>query len=101
MIAELRHRLSVSAIEPGIELAVLPVFRSSTAPPASSGHSMSASARRMSRGPKNGPYTGEVTAAMLAELGCATPIGHADRRRLLGDSDEAVHERQRRPHAMG
>jgi triosephosphate isomerase len=38
-----------------------------------------------------GPYTGEVSAAELAELGCtAVEIGHAERRRLFGETDAVV-----------
>jgi len=38
-----------------------------------------------------GPFTGEVTAAELAEAGVRyVEIGHAERRRLYGDTDEVV-----------
>ncbi|GGM37341.1 triose-phosphate isomerase [Dactylosporangium sucinum] len=38
-----------------------------------------------------GPYTGEVSAAELAEAGVAVvEIGHAERRRLYGETDETV-----------
>ncbi|MCR2813785.1 triose-phosphate isomerase [Microbacterium sp. zg.Y1090] len=38
-----------------------------------------------------GPYTGEVSGAVLAELGCRyVEVGHAERRRLFGDTDEVV-----------
>ncbi|MBW9094335.1 triosephosphate isomerase [Microbacterium jejuense] len=38
-----------------------------------------------------GAYTGEVTAAELAELGVAVAeIGHAERRRLFGETDEVT-----------
>jgi triosephosphate isomerase len=38
-----------------------------------------------------GAYTGEVTAAELAEVGVAVAeIGHAERRRLFGETDEVV-----------
>jgi len=38
-----------------------------------------------------GPYTGEVSPASLAELGCGyVEIGHAERRRLFGESDDDV-----------
>ena len=38
-----------------------------------------------------GPYTGEVTAAELAEIGVAlAEIGHTERRRLLGDTEQVV-----------
>lgn len=38
-----------------------------------------------------GPYTGEVSAAVLAEIGCRyAEVGHAERRRLFGDTDAVV-----------
>lgn len=38
-----------------------------------------------------GPYTGEVTADLLAELGMSlVEVGHAERRRLFGETDEVV-----------
>lgn len=38
-----------------------------------------------------GPHTGEVTAAELAEVGCAlVAVGHAERRRDHGETDEVV-----------
>ena len=38
-----------------------------------------------------GPYTGEVSGAVLAELGCRfVEVGHAERRRLYGESDDVV-----------
>lgn len=38
-----------------------------------------------------GPYTGEVSAALLAELGCRLVMaGHPERRRLLGEDEDLV-----------
>jgi triosephosphate isomerase len=38
-----------------------------------------------------GAFTGEVSAAMLAEAGCAHGIvGHSERRQLFGETDESV-----------
>lgn len=38
-----------------------------------------------------GAYTGEISAGMLWDLGCTYVIvGHSERRRLLGEEDEAV-----------
>lgn len=38
-----------------------------------------------------GPFTGEVSAGMLAELGCSlVEVGHSERRRLFGESDEVI-----------
>jgi triosephosphate isomerase len=41
-----------------------------------------------------GPFTGEVSAAMLAELGVyGTIVGHSERRQNFGDTDETVARR--------
>ncbi len=38
-----------------------------------------------------GAYTGEISAPMLADLGCRyVLVGHSERRHLFGESDEAV-----------
>ena len=38
-----------------------------------------------------GPFTGEISAPVLAEAGCRfVEIGHAERRRLFGETDEIV-----------
>lgn len=42
----------------------------------------------------SGAYTGEVSAAMLAEVGCTYAIvGHSERRAQFGDTDEVVAEK--------
>ena len=42
----------------------------------------------------SGAYTGEVSAAMLADCGCsAVLVGHSERRTLHGESDELVAEK--------
>jgi triosephosphate isomerase len=41
-----------------------------------------------------GAYTGEVSPAMLVDLGCTFVIlGHSERRQLFGESDQAVREK--------
>src|SRR5690606_16190061 len=41
----------------------------------------------------SGAYTGEISAAMLAEFGCKYAIvGHSERRSYYGDSNESVAE---------
>ncbi len=43
-----------------------------------------------------GAFTGEVSAGMLAEVGCAYVIvGHSERRRMFGDTDERVRRKVR------
>lgn len=50
----------------------------------------------------NGAFTGEVSAAMLADLGCACAIvGHSERRTLLGESDQVVAAKAARAIAGG
>jgi len=39
----------------------------------------------------SGAFTGEVSGAVLAEIGCRyVEVGHAERRRMFGDTDEVV-----------
>jgi triosephosphate isomerase len=48
-------------------------------------------------GEESGAFTGEVSLAMLEDLGCAfVLIGHSERRHLFGESDEIVAAKARR-----
>jgi triosephosphate isomerase len=50
----------------------------------------------------DGAYTGEVSARMLADLGCRwTLVGHSERRSLFGDTDEQVARKAARALAAG
>lgn len=50
----------------------------------------------------SGAYTGEVSAAMLAEFGCRCAIvGHSERRQYHGESDLLVAEKARAALALG
>jgi triosephosphate isomerase len=43
---------------------------------------------------KQGAFTGEVSAAMLAEIGCdGVILGHSERRQLFGETDEGVNKK--------
>ncbi len=49
-----------------------------------------------------GAHTGEVSAAMLADAGCRyVTVGHSERRRELGESDDTVATKLRRASAAG
>jgi triosephosphate isomerase len=50
----------------------------------------------------DGAYTGEVSARMLADLGCRFAlVGHSERRSLFGDTDEQVARKAARALAAG
>src|SRR3954463_16044885 len=45
---------------------------------------------------KQGAFTGEISAAMLAEIGCdGVILGHSERRQFFGESDEGVNKKLR------
>jgi triosephosphate isomerase len=45
----------------------------------------------------NGAYTGEVSAAMLAKLGCSyVVVGHSERRQYHGETDEVVNAKAKK-----
>lgn len=76
---------------PDLELFVLPSY------PALAGVSQILAGTGVSLGAQNlaandsGAQTGEVTGAMLVELGCHyVAVGHAERRRRFGESDDVV-----------
>lgn len=51
---------------------------------------------------KSGAFTGEVSGAQLKDAGCRmTLIGHSERRRLFGDTDEAVAKKLKAALAAG
>ncbi len=50
----------------------------------------------------NGAYTGEVSAAMLAKLGCSyVVVGHSERREYHGETDEVVNAKAKKALAAG
>jgi triosephosphate isomerase len=55
-----------------------------------SGSGISLAAQNV-HGEGSGAFTGEVSASMLADLGCAhVLLGHSERRQLFGESDEVI-----------
>lgn len=50
----------------------------------------------------NGAFTGEVSANMLADLGCqAVIIGHSERRAMFGENDALVRDKASKVHDAG
>ncbi|WKN50417.1 triose-phosphate isomerase [Nocardioides sp. Arc9.136] len=51
---------------------------------------------------ESGAYTGEISAGMLAKLGCSyVVVGHSERREHHGETDEVVNAKAHRAHAAG
>jgi triosephosphate isomerase (TIM) len=51
---------------------------------------------------ESGAYTGEISAGMLAKLGCSfVVVGHSERREHHGETDETVNAKAHRAHGAG
>ena len=76
------------------DIVVAPPFTAiSTAVEAAKGSSVAIAGQNVSWS-KEGAFTGEVSAPMLAEAGCRyVIIGHSERRRLFGDTDQTVNRK--------
>ena len=91
LVRELKQRL-----ETQIQVAVAPPFTAlSKVKEALAGSAIQLFAQNC-HAEKQGAFTGEVSAPMLAELGCdGVILGHSERRQYFGETDEGVNRKLR------
>lgn len=88
--------------EPSVEVAVAPAFPALFPIGQVLCHSGIALAAQNCHAVSAGAYTGEVSAPMLADLGCSyVIIGHSERRQLFGETDALVCEKLKAVLAAG
>jgi triosephosphate isomerase len=100
MLAEARAIDRAAARYPGVNVAL--------APPYTLIHAMSEAAETMAVGAQDchvwagGAFTGDVSAAILADAGASfTIVGHSERRALHGESDALVRAKAEAAQAAG
>jgi len=88
--------------EDGVEVVIAPPFTALAAvAEAIAGSAVALAAQNVSAEP-SGAFTGEISAAMLADLGCRWAIvGHSERRRLYGEDDALVARKARALRSQG
>jgi len=90
------------AVLDDVEIAVAPPFTALAALAVALRGTAIALAAQNVHFEKSGAFTGEVSVAMLAELGCRYVIvGHSERRQLFGETDEIVAKKLRAVQAAG
>jgi len=97
-LALARELKGLVASTPGdrVEIAVAPPFVSLVAAAAELHGSAVKLAAQNCHWEASGAYTGEVSAGMLKDVGCAYVIlGHSERRQYFGETDETVNKRVR------
>ncbi|MBU1365923.1 MAG: triose-phosphate isomerase [Gammaproteobacteria bacterium] len=84
-------RIAAGATDPGCEIAVCPPFPYlAQAQSILAGSSVALGAQSVNEH-ASGPFTGEVSASMLAEFGCRyVLVGHSERRAQFGEADAVV-----------
>jgi len=76
------------------EIVVAPPFTALAAAVEASSGSAVAIAGQDLHWEREGAFTGEISARMLAEVGCrGVIIGHSERRQYFGETDESVHRK--------
>ena len=104
-IAEARalaRELRALALPPGVEVAVAPPFTALAAVREELIDTSIALAAQTMHDSAHGPFTGEIAAPMLVELGVTYVIlGHSERRAYCGESDDAVNRKVRSALAYG
>jgi triosephosphate isomerase len=86
--------LPLVAASKGCDILVAPPFTAlGTAVEAVRGSSVGIAAQNL-HWEREGAFTGEVSARMLVDAGCASVIiGHSERRQHFGETDESVHRK--------